>query len=173
MEKATPRVDEAPFDSGRKMMSTIHDLGGKFVQYTKGAPDEILKICTGALVEGEIKEQEGVFESFLQEDAKGYKVRSVAEGAPRSRFARTEWKTLSAGKGKTLVEVTLKSGRKNQIRVHFSESGHPVVGDCKYGAKRACRLFLHSLRLSFVHPRTGKMMEFFSPSDFSIDERVS
>ncbi len=46
LEKATPRVDEAPFDSGRKMMSTIHALGDSFVQYTKGAPDEILKRCT-------------------------------------------------------------------------------------------------------------------------------
>ena len=46
LEKATPRVDEAPFDSGRKMMSTIHDLGGKFVQYTKGGPDVVLARCT-------------------------------------------------------------------------------------------------------------------------------
>ena len=46
LEKATPRVDEAPFDSGRKMMSTVHDLGDGFMQYTKGAPDEILKRCT-------------------------------------------------------------------------------------------------------------------------------
>ena len=46
MEKATPRVDEAPFDSGRKMMSTIHDLGGSFVQYTKGGPDVVLARCT-------------------------------------------------------------------------------------------------------------------------------
>ena len=45
MEKATPRVDEAPFDSGRKMMSTIHDLGGSFVQYTKGGPDVVLSRC--------------------------------------------------------------------------------------------------------------------------------
>ena len=45
LEKATPRVDEAPFDSGRKMMSTIHDLGGVYVQYTKGGPDVILARC--------------------------------------------------------------------------------------------------------------------------------
>ena len=45
LEKATPRVDEAPFDSSRKMMSTVHQAGGAFVQYTKGAPDEILKRC--------------------------------------------------------------------------------------------------------------------------------
>lgn len=155
--------------SGVMMFAKTENVAEKFRANWNGLTEKTYH----ALVEGEIKEPEGVFESFLQEDARGYKVRSVAEGAPRSRFARTEWKTLSAGKGKTLVEVTLKSGRKNQIRVHFSESGHPVVGDCKYGAKRDRRLFLHSLRLSFVHPRTGKMMEFFSPSDFSIDERVS
>ena len=45
LEKATPRVDEAPFDSGRKMMSTVHDLGGSFVQYTKGGPDVVLSRC--------------------------------------------------------------------------------------------------------------------------------
>ena len=46
LEAATPRVDEAPFDSGRKMMSTVHDLGGSFVQYTKGGPDVVLARCT-------------------------------------------------------------------------------------------------------------------------------
>ncbi len=46
LEQATPRIDEAPFDSGRKMMSTVHDLGGSFVQYTKGGPDVVLAKCT-------------------------------------------------------------------------------------------------------------------------------
>ena len=46
LEAKTPRVDEAPFDSGRKMMSTVHDLGGSFVQYTKGGPDVVLSRCT-------------------------------------------------------------------------------------------------------------------------------
>ena len=55
MEKATPRVDEAPFDSGRKMMSTIHDLGGKFVQYTKGGPDVVLARCAYYLDGQEVK----------------------------------------------------------------------------------------------------------------------
>ena len=55
LEKATPRVDEAPFDSGRKMMSTVHDLGGKFVQYTKGGPDVVLARCTSYLDGGEVK----------------------------------------------------------------------------------------------------------------------
>ena len=55
LEKATPRVDEAPFDSGRKMMSTVHDMGGKFVQYTKGGPDVILARCTYYYENGENK----------------------------------------------------------------------------------------------------------------------
>ena len=55
LEKATPRVDEAPFDSGRKMMSTIHDLGGSYVQYTKGGPDVVLAKCAYYYELGEVK----------------------------------------------------------------------------------------------------------------------
>ena len=51
---ANPRAGEVPFDSGRKMMSTVHNVDGKFVQYTKGAPDEILKKCSHALVNGQV-----------------------------------------------------------------------------------------------------------------------
>ncbi len=54
LERATPRVDEAPFDSGRKMMSTVHDLGGSFVQYTKGGPDVVLARCAYYLENGEV-----------------------------------------------------------------------------------------------------------------------
>ncbi len=55
LENVTPRVDEAPFDSGRKMMSTVHSVGGKFVQYTKGGPDVVLARCTAYLDGNEVK----------------------------------------------------------------------------------------------------------------------
>ena len=55
LEEKTPRVDEAPFDSGRKMMSTVHGVNGKFVQYTKGGPDVVLARCTSYLDDGEIR----------------------------------------------------------------------------------------------------------------------
>ena len=55
LEFKQPRVDEAPFDSGRKMMSTIHDLGGKYIQYTKGGPDVVLARCTSYMENGEVK----------------------------------------------------------------------------------------------------------------------
>ncbi len=54
LEAKTPRVDEAPFDSSRKMMSTVHDLGGSFIQYTKGAPDEVLKRCVSYYEDGQV-----------------------------------------------------------------------------------------------------------------------
>lgn len=55
LEAKTPRVDEAPFDSGRKMMSTVHDLGGSFIQYTKGGPDVVLSRCVSYYDNGQIK----------------------------------------------------------------------------------------------------------------------
>ena len=120
-----------------------------------------------ARVEGEIAEEGGVFESYLAEDADGYRVRSVAKTFRQAKYARTEWKCLSAERGSTLVEVKLKTGRKNQIRVHFSEAGHPVVGDVKYGGHKARRMYLHSLRLKFTHPFTGKTFEMESKARMS------
>lgn len=116
-----------------------------------------------ARVEGCLDASEGVFDTFLKEDDDGYKVRSVSENVKGSKRAVTEWRLISFAKAVSLVEVKLKSGRKNQIRVHFSEAGHPVVGDVKYGAKKASRLFLHSSSIAFVHPFTSKRMEFSSP----------
>lgn len=118
-----------------------------------------------ARVEGELSGESGVFESYLRDDPRTMKVASVAD--PREgKFARTEWRRIGGGRGWTLVEVTLKSGRKNQIRVHFSEAGHPVVGDVKYGARKARRLFLHSCELEFVHPATRRAFHWTAPADF-------
>ncbi len=106
-----------------------------------------------ARVMGELADDAGVFESHLKEDADGYKVRSVKETIPGAKLARTEWRKLSTEAGTTLVEVKLKSGRKNQIRVQFSEAGHPVVGDVKYGGCRASRMYLHAFELKIDDPR--------------------
>jgi tRNA pseudouridine32 synthase/23S rRNA pseudouridine746 synthase/23S rRNA pseudouridine1911/1915/1917 synthase len=112
-----------------------------------------------ARVDGELEAKEGFFESYLSDNPRTMKVSSVSD--PKlGKLARTEWRTLSKSAGTTLVEVTLKSGRKNQIRVHFAESGHPVVGDAKYGKSKTGQLCLHAWKLAFIHPHSGKRLAF-------------
>ena len=90
---------------------------------------------------------------------------AAQDGAPAKgpgiRLEQANPSDLPGMEKTTLVEVALKSGRKNQIRVHFSENGHPVVGDAKYGhGKRGDTLCLHAWKLAFKHPHTGKRMAF-------------
>ena len=120
-----------------------------------------------AKVEGKLDADEGFFESYLRDDPATMKVSSVKD--PRfGKLARTEWRRLAETRKATLVEVTLRSGRKNQIRVHFSEAGHPVAGDVKYGGRRSDRLYLHSCRLRFRHPYSGEWLEFVDKVDFLV-----
>ena len=111
-----------------------------------------------ARVHGILEEKEGLFESYLAEDQKTLLMRSV-KNPKYGKLARTLYRVVSEEKDTSLVEVRLKSGRKNQIRVHFSENGHPIVGDSRYGRDRG-GLMLHSWKLEFVHPHTGKKMHF-------------
>ena len=116
-----------------------------------------------ARVEGAMDAPSGAFESYLREDEKALKVKSV-KNPEYGKFARTEWAVIDEEGGTSLVQVTLKSGRKNQIRVHFSEAGHPVLGDAKYGTRGSARqLCLHAWRLAFIHPRTHEKMTFEAP----------
>ena len=94
--------------------------------------------------------------------------------AGRSREARTDWKVLARLDSFTLVLVRIHTGRTHQIRVHFSALGHPVAGDALYGAPREIRAgggtlaslgrnFLHSARISFMHPRDGRTVDVRAP----------
>ena len=125
--------------------------------------NELTEKTYRARVEGGLDDDAGFFESYLRDDSRTMKVSSVKDPSA-GKFARTEWRKLAEDADSTLVEVSLKTGRKNQIRVHFSEAGHPVVGDVKYGAKKAKRLFLRAVRLVFVHPFTKKRFVFEVPS---------
>jgi tRNA pseudouridine32 synthase/23S rRNA pseudouridine746 synthase/23S rRNA pseudouridine1911/1915/1917 synthase len=116
-----------------------------------------------ARVAGEMPAAAGVFESYLRDDPRTMKVSSVSDPS-LGKKARTEWRVLSTEAGTSLVEVFLKSGRKNQIRVHFSEAGHPLIGDVKYGGEKASRLYLHSAELVFRHPVTARVYRWVSPS---------
>ncbi|ROR22102.1 Ca2+-transporting ATPase [Mobilisporobacter senegalensis] len=70
LKNQKPRVGEAPFDSMRKMMSTVHSMDGRFIQYTKGAPDEVLKLCTKYLKDGTVHELTDEFRNSILADNK-------------------------------------------------------------------------------------------------------
>ncbi|NLE65610.1 MAG: RNA pseudouridine synthase [Elusimicrobia bacterium] len=115
-----------------------------------------------AVVHGRMSRKEGLIESHLLED-EDYRVRSVDQ-EDGGKLARTQYRVLEETHRFSLVEVHLLTGRKNQIRVHFAESGHPIVGDSLYGLKATHypRLALHASRLSFLHPVTGERLAFES-----------
>lgn len=112
------------------------------------------------LVEGIVEQDEGIWEHHLAEDA-NFKMR-VQEETAFTKKAITLFKVLYRKNGRTYLKCTLKTGRKNQIRVQAAYSGHPVVGDVKYGAKTnpIGRLGLHASLLGFTHPRSKKRMSF-------------
>lgn len=116
-----------------------------------------------ALVEGELENPRGVVKSWLTEDK-----RFVTHSSPvdnGGKFAVTHYNVLTSSNGYSLVECELETGRKNQIRVHMADLGHPVVGDHKYGSDNdpIRRLGLHAYMLCFTHPVTGKHMRFETP----------
>ena len=131
----------------------------RFADAVRDRWNELTEKTYRARVEGVLDEEAGVFESYLRDDPKTMRVSSVRDHA-HGKYARTEWRKVSSNGATTLVEVSLKTGRKNQIRVHFAEAGHPVVGDAKYGAKTGGRLCLRSVRLAFENPFTGERQVF-------------
>jgi 23S rRNA pseudouridine1911/1915/1917 synthase len=116
-----------------------------------------------AVVEGAPGKDVGTFESWLDE-SNPLKVYAGASG-PDARHATTHYRVTKKGKATTLVELTLETGRRHQIRVQLAEAGSPIVGDKKYGAETnpIKRIALHATSLKFVHPATKKEMRFDSP----------
>ena len=129
-----------------------------------------------AVVHGRLKEKQGVITSYLAENS-AYTVYSTTDTS-KGRLSHTEYKVIKETENFSLVEINLLTGRKNQIRVHLSDKGHPIVGDRKYGLSRALssglsraqsngrknddhkRLALHAKSISFTHPVTGEQMNF-------------
>jgi 23S rRNA pseudouridine1911/1915/1917 synthase len=115
------------------------------------------------IVSGDMERDAGSIESWLT-DRKLYVASSPVDDGT-GKYALTHYKTIKRANGFSLVELKLETGRKNQIRVHMSDLGHPVVGDERYGSEvnPLNRLALHAFKLSFYHPVTGELMEFETP----------
>ncbi len=113
-----------------------------------------------AVVLGILKIKGGIIESYLAEN-KMFRVYST-KNKSIGKYAKTGYKVIEEIEKYSLLEIELFTGRKNQIRVHFSEKGHPVAGDKIYGItdKTVKRLALHSFSLTIIHPYTKKEMTF-------------
>lgn len=126
-----------------------------------------------AVVEGNPDPEEGEVRSYLAENSRFevYSTNNPEEG----QLAVTRYKTLRSRNGFSLMEVSLDTGRKNQIRVHMKDLGHPITGDRRYGAKSSPihRMALHAQTLRFVHPITRKDMNFSTPIPTSFAKLVA
>lgn len=118
-----------------------------------------------AIVEGKPQQTEGTIRSWLKENKAFHVYSSPREGD--GQLAITHYKvvaTTATGKY-AMLEVELETGRKNQIRVHMQDIGHPIIGDDKYGSQTnpIKRLGLHAFALHFTHPTTQQQLQFTAP----------
>ena len=116
-----------------------------------------------------MKKKEGVVKSWLKDNKAFITYSSPTDNG--GKYAETYYETLYSNPRYSLVELQLETGRKNQIRVHMADIGHPVVGDPKYGISEGSgnydnslgRLCLHAYKLCFHHPVKNEDMEFETP----------
>jgi 23S rRNA pseudouridine1911/1915/1917 synthase len=113
-----------------------------------------------AVIDGQLDPPEGTHSSYLFE-SKAFIVYS-SQDPERGQHAVTNYSTVKSNEAFSLLKVNLETGRKNQIRVHMKDLGHPIIGDKKYGSSSnpIKRLGLHAWVLSFKHPVTGKKLRF-------------
>lgn len=108
-----------------------------------------------AVLSGKLIKREGVIQSYLKE-TKTLMTYSCKDSS--GKLAITEYKVIKYQNNFTLVEINIKTGRKNQIRVHMKDLGYPIVGDLKYGNVKNKYMLLHAYFLKFVHPITNEII---------------
>jgi 23S rRNA pseudouridine1911/1915/1917 synthase len=121
------------------------------------------------LVDGVVDPAAGTLVNWLAEDERHRRMHVVGPTMPGAKEARLSYQQLALVSGGSLLEVTLETGRKHQIRLQLAEHGHPVLGDLKYGSHRrfANGIALHARWLAITHPTTGERLEFEAPLPLS------
>lgn len=121
-----------------------------------------------AIVNGKVAEQTGTFESYITTSKSLQQFSTTRPG--EGQLAITHYQGVEIVRGATFLRAWLETGRRNQIRVHFAEAGHPVLGDTRYRPDlsehphwRVKRLALHAAVLGLKHPVTGQPMRFEAP----------
>ena len=112
-----------------------------------------------AIVEGNVEKEKGTIKSYLKE-TKTLFVYSTKEKV--GKLAITKYRKVFGSNRYSLLDIEIKTGRKNQIRVHMKDIGHVIVGDKKYGSNvnPIRRMCLHANVLEFMHPKTKELMHF-------------
>lgn len=119
-----------------------------------------------AEVEGQMPFESGKLDHYLIHG--DHRAIVANKGSKNAKHARLTYKILRHNPKSTLVQIELETGRYHQIRVQFSASGHPIVGDQKYGSKIERKLIhLHSFKVGFKHPVTKEMLSFETPAPFN------
>ena len=130
--------------------------------------DIVIKRCYYAVVNGILKNKTGVIRSYLIED-KNMIVHST-KNKNDGKLAITEYKVIREKDNLSLLDINIKTGRKNQIRVHMKENNTPILGDIKYGIKnKQKRMYLHAYKLELIDPKTKKKITFETklPEEFN------
>ena len=114
-----------------------------------------------AVVNGSLKEKEGTIKEYLIENDKTYMVYST-NNKKEGKLAITDYKVINENNNYSLLDINIKTGRKNQIRVALKDIGNPIVGDKKYGDGKSSinRMALHQYKLELMDPRTNKFIRF-------------
>lgn len=117
-----------------------------------------------AVVTGEMEKDHDTIVSWLTDRTLYVSSSDYDDGGSKSI---THYRTIKRANGYSLMELDLETGRKNQIRVHMQDLGHPIIGDGRYGGENTPnpigRLALHAFKLCFYHPITNELMEFETP----------
>ena len=123
-----------------------------------------------AIVNGILDKKKGIIKSYLKETKTlfVYSTNDKKDG----KLAITNYEVIKENKNYSMLNVDIKTGRKNQIRVHMKDIGHPILGDNKYGGEKSSlnRLALHANTLIIKNPRTNKVMDFIckAPKSFQL-----
>lgn len=112
-----------------------------------------------AIVHGEVEKNKDTIISWLKETKTLLTYSSSKDNDGKK--AITNYRVIKKNKKYSFLDISLKTGRKNQIRVHMKDINHPIIGDKKYGVKDSFNhMYLHAYKLSLVHPITKKLLEF-------------
>lgn len=139
-------------------------------KYQNAWSKNVLKREYIAVVEGVIKDEKKTIKSYLKENKEGIVYSSLKPND--GKIAITCYEKIKNNLRYTMLRINLKTGRKNQIRVHMKDIRHPIIGDKKYGVSGldpVKRLCLHASKLELIDPLTNKKVEYIAETPFLLE----